>query len=75
MSEKVEPYMDDERLIRSVLTVLHRPFKDQKHVGNTLWSNVGEVFGLGSTSAHKLCERFGFDPDIKVRKVFRADRN
>ena len=27
------------------------------------WSYVGGVFGLGSTSAHELCRRFGLDPD------------
>lgn len=71
MSEKTELYLDDERLIRSVLTVMHQPCVNQL-LGNCLWSNVGEVFGLGSTSSKKLCERFGFNPDVKVRKVFRG---
>lgn len=27
------------------------------------WSHVGRVFGVGSTSSWRLCERLGFDPD------------
>lgn len=75
MSEKVELHMDDERLIRCAINTMNRPIKDQKHMGDPLWVRVRDLFCIGSTSAHRLCERFGFDPDTKVRKVFRADRN
>lgn len=70
MSEPAQE-SEDARLIRSVLTVMYQPCKNQL-LGNTMWSNVGEVFGLGSTSSHRLCERFGFNPDTKVRRVFRG---
>lgn len=32
------------------------------------WVAVHEAFSLGSTFAHQLCERFGFDPDEEVRR-------
>jgi len=31
--------------------------------GRPRWSIIGGLFGLGSTSASRLCERFGCDPD------------
>lgn len=30
------------------------------------WVAVMETFAVGSTIAHELCHRFGFDPDEKV---------
>jgi len=30
---------------------------------DSLWVIVGEEFSCGSTLAHGLCRRFGFDPD------------
>ena len=30
------------------------------------WSHVGNLFGLGSTSANLLCKRFGIDPNELV---------
>ncbi len=65
-----ELHMDDEDLVKRVLAVIHKPCKNQNH-GNALWSYVGQLFGLGSTSAHRLCERHGYDPNIKVYKVLR----
>lgn len=30
------------------------------------WAHLGDVFGLGSTSAIALCRRFGLDPHVQV---------
>lgn len=32
----------------------------------TRWGAVMEATGMGSTAAHLLCVRFGFDPDERV---------
>ena len=42
-----------ERAVRNA-----RPAK-----GSPRWAAVKSTFGIGSTRAHKLCERFGLDPD------------
>lgn len=33
------------------------------HLRAYRWAHVRDLFGFGSTSAYKLCERFGVDPD------------
>jgi hypothetical protein len=32
------------------------------------WVAVMDTFAVGSTMAHELCTRFGFDPDERVRR-------
>lgn len=36
--------------------------------GQPMWATVADRFCLGSTYANQLCERYGFDPDLRVRK-------
>lgn len=33
---------------------------------DVLWSFVGQMFGLGSTSSCELCKRLGFNPCMTV---------
>lgn len=40
-----------------------------KNGGQTLHQAVMSTFGLGSTHAKKLCERFEYDPELRVRKL------
>lgn len=37
-----------------------------KHAGVWRWVKAKEVFCVGSTVAHALCEEFGFDPEERV---------
>lgn len=67
---EIESHLNDELLIGNVLRIIHDPCKDQKQ-GRALWSVVGGVFAIGSTQATKLCQRFGYNPDVNVRKIFR----
>lgn len=32
------------------------------------WVAVSDTFGLGSTYSWQLCQRFGLDPDEKVKR-------
>jgi hypothetical protein len=34
---------------------------------NPLWTVVMDHFALGSTYSQQLCERFGLDPNMKVK--------
>jgi hypothetical protein len=55
----------DESLLETVLRTLAR--QKTTRGGVVLWSVVGRLFGLGSTSATELCQRFGLDPCLKVK--------
>jgi hypothetical protein len=37
-----------------------------------LWSVVAETFAVGSTVAHAMCQRFGFEPDQVLEPVPRV---
>ena len=37
-------------------------------VKQPLWASVVDMFGLGSTYAKQLCQRYGLDPDEHVRR-------
>jgi len=54
-------------LVARAITSLRRPHKN----GHCLWSVVGCLFGLGSTSATRLCIKHGFDPDMRVKHVLK----
>ena len=56
---------DDELLLRAVASA--RPVRDVRH-GVPRWKAVMDTFGLGSTYATALCQRYGLDPDQKVRR-------
>lgn len=45
-------------------------FNERKN-GHCLWSVVGALFGLGSTSATRLCIDMGLNPDMKVKRTLK----
>lgn len=49
---------DSELLRRAVTGAVNKELTDLPR-----WSIVRDIFGLGSTSASKLCKRFNCDPD------------
>lgn len=51
-------------LVIRAITTLRRPHAK----GHALWSVVGSLFGIGSTSAIRLCRKHGFDPDMRVKR-------
>lgn len=55
---------DNALLFRAMASM--RPVKKTRD-GIARWQAVMDRFGLGSTYAHALCERFRLDPDQKVR--------
>lgn len=57
----------DDVLVASVLRWLHEPIKSPRTYYVPMWSAVAHVFAVGSTHAHGICRRFGYDPDEPVR--------
>jgi hypothetical protein len=58
------PDVSDDQLLRRAV----RNARSHNSRGYTSrWIAVMSTFGLGSTYARALCQRFGFDPDEKVR--------
>lgn len=59
--------LSDETLLRrAVATARDRDArKGQRH---PRWVAVADTFALGSTYAHQLCRRFGFNPDEEVSR-------
>jgi len=57
---------DDELLERAVHSALDRG--KNKGVPHLRWVAVMDTFLLGSTYAAQLCQRFGLDPDEKVKR-------
>lgn len=60
----LKPYDRGNELVKRAISTLHRPSKQ----GDSLWSVVGMLFGLGSGSATQLCIKHGFDPDVRVKR-------
>lgn len=59
----LEPEDDAERLLKSFIGKLAR----QTEGGTVpLWSVVSGFTGNGSTVSHRICRRYGFDPDTNV---------
>jgi len=62
----------DDPQIHSDTDLIDRWFRSQRAgtagSGVFLWANVEQTFCIGSTSAKQVCRRFGFDPDMKVRR-------
>jgi hypothetical protein len=56
---------DHELLGRAVRNA--RDTTKRKGTPHPRWVAVMHVFLLGSTSAQKLCSRFGLDPDTEVK--------
>jgi hypothetical protein len=53
-------------LIHNVMRNIHPVFTEG--YGCYMWVKVMRTFGVGSTVAKALCEEFGFDPEMRVRK-------
>lgn len=53
-------------LIHTLLTSLKGVRVNGDYGGVPLWSVVGNLMGLGSTSATQLCQEFGVDPHQKT---------
>lgn len=59
--------ISDEELLRRA--VAHaRDGLSRKGEKHPRWVAVMDSFALGSTYAHILCKRFGFDPDEMVKR-------
>lgn len=65
MSEPFE-VSDDKLLLRAVANCRSRNFN--KGVKHPRWIAIMDTFALGSTYAHMLCRRFGYDPDEMVKR-------
>lgn len=66
----VSDYSDDKLLRRAVGAC--RDHTAPSGFQHPRWVAVAQVFCLGSTYAHELCRRFGFDPD---ELVTRSDKD
>jgi hypothetical protein len=56
----------DRRLVATVMHNLHRISICGDPMAHPRWYVASEVFAIGSTSAVKLCEEFGLDPDATI---------
>lgn len=66
MSERALPMdIPDEELLRRAVQQA-RATRSRGY--QPRWVAVMDTFLLGSTYAWQLCQRFGFDPDEKVRR-------
>lgn len=66
-----DPANDPVELVRRVV----RTFAGQRNrsasttAGVPLWKPVMEVLQLGQGSARRVCERYGYDPELRVRPL------
>lgn len=67
MRENSVADIPDEELLRRAVDRA-RAISIRKGVAHSRWTAVMDVFVLGSTYAHQLCRRFGYDPDEMVRR-------
>lgn len=64
----VNDISDSELIKRALYALRHRrPLRRPRRLLVPLWSNVMDVFALGSTYSQQLCRRFGLDPEEMVR--------
>lgn len=61
---KATKRISDVELLRRAVTNARDRNSRGKHVR---WAAVMWSFGVGSTTAHELCVRFGLDPDERVK--------
>ena len=59
-------FLNGSALIRRLLSNLASEKKSRG--GTALWSVVGKLFCVGSTTASEICTVYGHDPETKVRK-------
>jgi len=57
----VSDWTERELMRRALWGVIAHEARKRKH--DPLWSRVGDMCGLGSASAHRLCRLLGFNPD------------
>ncbi len=57
-----DPDFADKELLRYAVSRLHAIAQRRQ----PRWAAAMHLFGTGSTSAAKLCLRFGFDPDSEI---------
>ncbi len=68
MTDPKEHEWQWKQLVEMAIINLERP-----QIGRPLWATVGLTFGLGTTLARLLCERFGFDPDAPTGEHLVGD--
>jgi len=61
------PEIPDTELLRRVIASMSRRSGLNRFDSRPLWATVMDRFGLGSTYAWQLCQRFDFDPDQMVQ--------
>lgn len=57
-------HFDERELINRVMRNMRAPTRH----GEMRWVLVRDIFGVGSTVAHAMCDEFGLDPDERVSK-------
>jgi hypothetical protein len=55
--------VDREKMLRAALDVM----SDYRKLYRPLWSIVGDVCCVGSTSAKRICRELGWDPDADAK--------
>lgn len=55
------PITDADLVKRAMMNLRNHEYDSRPR-----WALVKDVFGVGSTRAEDLCERFGLDPDEKI---------
>lgn len=64
------PELEPTELMRSVLYTLACRVRDPKRYRGrlvALWSEVGALTAHGSGYSHRICRRFGYDPDLRIK--------
>lgn len=56
-------------LVQRAVDAVYRPHAS----GHCLWSVVGHVFSVGSTSAIQICKDCGYDPFVKVKTKIKLN--
>lgn len=61
MKSKRLEKVDREAMLRAAVRMTRQR-------GRSLWGVVGEVCGVGSTSAHEICRELGWEPSEEATK-------
>lgn len=64
------PQWESPRTLKTILLNLHNcddsiPRDEPGPISGPLWAKVSHLFGLGSTSATKLCQSLNVDPECR----------
>lgn len=66
------PELEPVELVRSLLYSLACRVRDRKRYRGRLvplWSEVGALVGHGSGYSHRICRRYGYDPDLLIKPL------